>query len=117
MSVNIAEIGKSTPNGTVLLMGISFTREDAPDPDATRGMTAPRVFTYALLKVGGLWYVTGSGKAPTAAGWPAVLRWLGKDGRKVEWIDRLTGAQRIWPVPLPEPVDVYATLDTLKPRR
>lgn len=117
MTVNIAEIGKSTPNGSVLLMGISFTSGNTADPGATRGITPSRVLTYALLKVGGLWYVTGSGRAPTAAGWPAVLRWLGKDNRKVEWIDLLTEKRRLWPVPLPEPVDVYATLDTSQARR
>lgn len=80
---------RKLPNGTVLLLGISHTSPPL-DPDASRGMTAPKVFTYALLKTGGLWYATGSGKVPTAAGWGAVERWLAKDGRVVEWAKIVT---------------------------
>lgn len=74
------------PSGTVLMMGVRFEDRDEPDPDATRGMRPPKVYTYALLKAGALWYVTGSGKVPQAAGWGAVERWLAKDGKVVEWV-------------------------------
>jgi hypothetical protein len=76
------------PNGTVLMLGIRFEREE--DLDATRGVRQPKVFTYAMLKAGGLWYVTGAGRVPMAAGWGAVERWLAKDGKVVEWVKMAT---------------------------
>ena len=87
---------KKIPNGTILVIGISYPglRED---PDATRGLTAPKVFTYVALKMGGLWYFSGSGRVPQAAGWEAVERWLDKDNRTVEWVDAVTSRTRIWP--------------------
>jgi len=99
MAVNFQ--GRDLPNGTVLLMGISYPG-DIPDADATRGMTQPKVYTYALLKTGALWYVTGAGRVPQAAGWGAVERWLGKDDRNVEWVKAVTGTRTIWPV-FPDP--------------
>lgn len=75
------------PNGTVILMGIRYEgSSDRTDLDTTRGRQTPKVFTYALLKAGGLWYATGGPKAPQAAGWGAVNRWLERDGRIVEWV-------------------------------
>jgi hypothetical protein len=80
------------PNGTVILMGIRYEgSSDRTDLDTTRGRQAPKVFTYALLKAGGLWYATGGPKGPQAAGWGAVNRWLGKDNRVVEWVRVATG--------------------------
>lgn len=78
------------PNGTVLQVGITYPglTEDA---DAARGRTMPKVWTYALLKAGGLWYVTGSGRVPQAAGWPAIERWLEKDNREVVWVKVASG--------------------------
>lgn len=78
------------PNGTVILMGIRYEGMGQTDLDTTRGRQTPKVYTYALLKSGGLWYVTGSGKVPTAAGWGAVNRWLERDGRTVEWVKAAT---------------------------
>lgn len=79
------------PNGTVLLMGITYPG------------SAAKEFTYALLKAGGLWYVTGSGKVPTAAGWGAIERWLAKDNRQLNWVKAVTETAVIWPeVALPE---------------
>lgn len=78
--------GNGLPNGTVLIMGVRYDG-------------APRVFTYAMLKVGGLWYVTGSGRVPVAAGWAAVERWLGKDGRAIVWVKVATGWEDLYPVP------------------
>ena len=79
------------PDGTVLLMGIQY-----------EGQTSDKVWTYALLKAGGLWYITGNGKAPVAAGWGAVNRWLERDGRVVLSVRVATGWADLYPVP---PVD------------
>lgn len=56
-------------------------------------------YTYAMLKAGGFWYVTGGGKTPQAAGWGAVERWLSRDGRVVEWVRKVTDSVQIWPGP------------------
>jgi hypothetical protein len=90
------------PNGTVLTMGISYGgREPGGD---TRGRTNPTIYTYALLKAGGLWYMTGSGQTPQAAGWGAVDRWLSREGRVVEWVKAATDWTDLWPVaPSPDP--------------
>ena len=75
------------PDGTVLLMGIRY-----------EGQTTDKVWTYALLKAAGLWYVTGNAKAPVAAGWGAVNRWLERDGRIVLWVKAATGWAEVFPV-------------------
>lgn len=77
---------KAIPNGMLLLLGVSYDGMGQTNLDTTRGRQTPKVFTYALLKAGGLWYMTGSGQAPHAAGWPVVERWLSKQGRRLEWI-------------------------------
>jgi hypothetical protein len=92
------------PNGAILLMGISYEGMGQTDLDTTRGRETPKVFTYAMLKAGGLWYVTGSGKVPVAAGWGAIERWLAKDNRLVEWVKVVTQTADLWPV-APSPVD------------
>ena len=92
--------GRKVPNGTVLVLGIRYEAE--PDGD-TRGRTNPKVYTYAALKAGGLWYLTGSGKVPTAAGWTAVQNWLARDGRVVEYVDVLGARTRLWPEPPGKP--------------
>lgn len=77
------------PDGTVLLMGIRYD-----------GQTSDKVFTYAWLKAGGLWYSTGNARVPTAAGWGAVQRWLDADvGREVLWVRLVTDTKQIYPVP------------------
>lgn len=101
-------IGPATfnvPNGTVLLVGVSYEGAGQTDLDTSRGRTAPKVFTYAMLKAGGLWYVTGSGKVPVAAGWGAVERWLSRDGRVVEWVKTSQGWNHAYirPVDVPDP--------------
>lgn len=73
-------MNRQAPNGTVLLMGVRY-----------EGQTSDKVWTYAWLKAGGLWYGTGNGRVPTAAGWEAVNRWLERDNRKVEWVRVATG--------------------------
>lgn len=103
MDVKFKLDSKAIPNGTVLVFGIRYERE--PEGD-TRGRTNPRVYTYAMLKAGGLWYVTGSGQVPVAAGWGAIERWLGKDGRVVEHVDVMGAPTRIWPTSAEEAADV-----------
>jgi hypothetical protein len=95
---------RTIPNGAVLMMGVGFeSTEDEPGGD-TRGRTNPKTYTYALLKAGGLWYVTGAGRVPQAAGWGAIERWLEKDGKVVEWVKVVTQTADLWPVPA-SPVD------------
>lgn len=69
------------PDGAILLVGVRYGDNS-------------KVFSYAMLKAGGYWYVTGSG--PQAASWAAVQRWLGKDGRVVDSVEVVTGKQLIW---------------------
>jgi len=74
-------------DGTVLLFGIRYPRMRDSD----------KVFTYVLLRAGGLCYVTGSGRVPIAAGWGAVDNWLNRDGRVVEWVKIVTDTKQLWP--------------------
>lgn len=94
-------------NGTLLLIGVSY-RNAQPGGD-TRGRVNPKTYTYALLKAGGLWYMSGTGQVPQAAGWGAVERWLGKDGRRLEWVkgthqDQLLDLWAAEPEPTLDPV-------------
>ena len=89
------------PNGTVLLFGISYPGMGQTDLDTSRGRQTPKVFTYAMLKAGGLWYVTGTGRVPQAAGWGAVMNWLARDNRVVEWVKGTTEFKDLWPSPAP----------------
>jgi hypothetical protein len=98
MTVKFKLTTEKVPNGTVLMMGVSFDRvPEEGDLERTRGMAPPKTYTYALLKAGGLWYVTGSGKVPQAAGWGAIERWLDRDGRVVEWVKVATEWANVWP--------------------
>lgn len=85
-SVFKLENANKIPNNTVLALGIRYGDRPDQSKDETRGRTNPKVYTYGLLKTGGLWYMTGSGKVPQAAGWGAVERWLEREGRVVEWV-------------------------------
>jgi hypothetical protein len=82
------------PDGSVLVFGIRYVPEDDSGPHS-----ASRVFTYAMLKAAGSWYVTGTGQTPQAAGWGAVERWLDRDGREVVWVraGHVDGLDQIWP--------------------
>ena len=91
---------REVPNGTVLLFGIEYPKMGQTDLDTTRGRETPKVFTYAMLKAGGLWYVTGTGKVPQAAGWGAVMNWLARDGREVCWVRAATSWTDLWPSPV-----------------
>jgi hypothetical protein len=86
------------PDGTILIMGIRYESQ-----------TSDKVWTYVLLKAGGLWYFTGNG--PTAAAWGAVERWLAKDGRRVVSVRAVTETVPIYPSPgAPEAAPIVAAL-------
>lgn len=119
---------RTAPNGAVLVFGISYAGMGPSEGnDANRGSAEPKIYTYAMIKAGGLWYVTGSGRVPIAAGWGAVERWLERDGRTVEWVETVTDRLRIYPnlslhAGLSVPCDVCGgpclidgPIDTLKP--
>lgn len=72
-------------DGTVLTLGIQY-----------EGQTTDKVWTYAVLKAGGLWYATGNG--PVSASWSAINRWLGKDGRIVLWVKVATEWADLYPL-------------------
>lgn len=74
------------PDGAVLLFGIRY-----------EGQVTSTVFTYAALKAGGRWYLTGSGNVPRGAGWSAVQKWLDAPGREVLWVRAVTKTEEIWP--------------------
>ena len=88
--------GTGLPDGTVLMMGIRYPNSSLE-------------YTYAMLRAKGLWYVTGSGRVPIAAGWPAVERWLAKDDRTVIWVRAATEWATLWPAPQ-EPDDDLSTM-------
>lgn len=101
-----------------------FTMDPRQMPDDTllkirlqyEGQTSDKVWTYVLVKAEGLWYSTGTGKVPQAAGWGAVERWLADKGRQVLSVDLVTETVRIYEAPdetftLPRVVP----FDTLQP--
>lgn len=103
--MEVSEIGK-VPNGSVLLMVIEYPGANRP-------------FTYAAIKTGGLWYLTGSGQVPTAAGWGAVERWLGKLERKLISVAIVSQAIPIFPevrearwMEIIGPASLHASVDT-----
>jgi hypothetical protein len=98
MTVKFTLNNAKVPDGTLLLFGIRYTGQD-PDGVARTTEEEAKVYTYAMIKSGGLWYVTGGGRTPQAAGWGAVTRWLERDGREVVSVDLVTDKRRVWPVP------------------
>jgi hypothetical protein len=96
MTVKFKLDNKTVANETVLLFKIKYDDQVTDDPDQTRGRTNPKVYTYAMLKAGGLWYVTGSGRVPVAAGWGAIERWLEREGREVISVEAMTGKSLLW---------------------
>jgi hypothetical protein len=92
MSATFKIDSREVLEGTVLLFGIRY----APEPGGV--WTGPdTTYTYVMIKAGGLWYVTGGGRTPQAAGWGAIERWLAKDGRVVEWVRHVTETVQLWP--------------------
>lgn len=103
---------RKLPNGTVLFFGISYERTQVAD---TSGRTEPKVYSYAALKQAGVWYFSGAGKVPQAAGWGAVENWLERDNRKLEWVKIVSGLVDVYPVELPtSPVVELATSEEPK---
>jgi hypothetical protein len=84
MTVKLPMDPRKMRDGTILVFGISYPR-------------SVRIYSYALMKMNGQWYASGSGRVPQAAGWGAVERWLDSDGRKVEHVRMATGMTDIWP--------------------
>jgi hypothetical protein len=93
---------RAVPNGQILIFGIQYPGLTEPSKDATRGRTQPKTFTYAALKAGNLWYFTGGAKAPQAAGWGAIEKWLARDNRTVVWVSAVTQTETIYAAPEPE---------------
>ena len=84
MSVNAVKPtldSRQVPDGTILLFGIRYTGTDSEGYAWTRKQES-KVYTYAMLKAGGFWYVTGGGKTPQVAGWGAIGWWVERDGRR-----------------------------------
>lgn len=84
---------RKMPNGTVLFLGISYATAQVGD---TRGRTEPKIYTYAALKQAGVWYFSGAGKVPQAAGWGAVERWLERDNRVLEWVKIVSALEDVY---------------------
>lgn len=80
--------GSEIPDGTLLILGVTYP-----------GMNNGKVFSYAFLKAGGLFYGTGSGRVPQAAGWGAVERWLDQPERTLVSVRVVTQEAPIWPSP------------------
>lgn len=100
MTVKFKLESRTVPDGTVLLFGIRYV---GPDQEGiARPVSPPKVYTYAMIKAGEFWYVTGGGRTPQAAGWGAVERWLERDGREVVWVKAVTETVTLWPAQPPE---------------
>lgn len=56
----------------------------------------PKLWTYTALKAGGLWYLSGGGRAPQMAQWGAVKRWLSQSGRQLVRVELVTRTETIW---------------------
>jgi hypothetical protein len=78
---------RSALDNTVLMFGITY-------PNSSK------TYSYVMVKAGGLWYVTGSGKVPVAAGWGAIEKWLEREDRQVQWIKAATDWANLWPEPV-----------------
>jgi hypothetical protein len=99
MTVKFKLDSRVVPEGTVLLFGIRYV---GPDQEGIARMPEEeaKVYTYAMIKAGGFWYVTGGGRTPQVAGWGAVERWLERDGREVAWVKAVTETVTLWPTPV-----------------
>lgn len=75
------------PAGAVLILGIKY-------PDMLGAEN--KIFEYAFIKAGGLWYGSGTGKTPQQAGWGAVENWLGKYNRKLVSVKLVTATEEIY---------------------
>ena len=98
MSVTMTLDPRTMPDGVVLVLSVRYENQ-----------TSDKVWTYAALKAGGRWFLTGA-NTPTDAGWAAVERWLERDNREMVRVEILTQSRSIWPVPVdaasPDPIIV-----------
>ena len=71
MTVKFKLDSRAVPDGTVLLFGIRYV---GPDQEGIARMPEEeaKVYTYAMIKAGGFWYLTGGGRTPQVAGWGAI---------------------------------------------
>src|SRR5690606_10766269 len=83
--------------GTILVFGIRYVNLDDGRP-----WNPSKVWTYAGLKAGGRWYLTGTGRVPQDAGWGAVARWLDEPNREVVSVKVASGWDQLYP-PQKEP--------------
>jgi hypothetical protein len=99
MTVKFKLDSRAVPEGTVLLFGIRYPGDQEGTARTPSGApTLAKVYTYVIMKSGGLWYVSGTnGRNPQAAGWGAVERWLERDGREVVWVRHVTETVQLWP--------------------
>lgn len=97
MSVKLPIDPRKIADGSILVWHLRY--ESQLEADDRRGRADPLTYTYAMLKAGGLWYVTGAGRVPQAAGWGAVEKWLERDGRIVVRVELVTAQTPIWPEP------------------
>jgi hypothetical protein len=113
MNVNLPFDPRSTPDGVILILHVQYENQTQRNPQAAQ------TYTYVLTKAGGLWYTTGAGRVPQAAGWGAVEKWLERDGRQVIKIERVTCKEQVYPIvavvgePVPEIDDAGSDLDTM----
>lgn len=84
MTVTFKLDSSKVEDGTVLLVGIAYqTMRD-------------KVWTYSIIKAGGRWYTSGTGKTPQDAGWGAIDRWLSDPVREVRWIRVVTQTELLF---------------------
>ena len=76
---------KAVADNTLLLFGIRYA-----------GSTSGKTYTFAALKAGGRWFLTGTGKTPQDASWAAVERWLNDRGRVVAWVKVAQHLEPLW---------------------
>lgn len=80
---DLARLDDTFKDHTVLLMIIKYGDH-------------PKQWTYTALRAGGLWYLSGGGKAPQMAQWGAVKRWLTQSGRQLVRVELVTRTETIW---------------------
>jgi hypothetical protein len=83
---------RTMPDGVILALSVRYAPEEGDRAN-------PTIYTHAAIKSAGFWYLTGS-RAPQAAGWGAVERWLERDRRELVRVEIATGSRSLWPEPV-----------------
>lgn len=91
---------RTMPDGVILVFHIRYENQAERNPEAAQ------IYTYVLSKAGGLWYTSGAGQVPQAAGWGAVEKWLERDGRDLVRVEVVTGQRTIWPIYRDEAIEL-----------